>query len=211
MRRAKTIKNLFDKKHQEFEFDGIWKDRCGNPDRAGAWLIWGPEKNGKTWITMLAAKYLSQFEKVHYVSAEEGTGKDFVASLKRAKISASDTQIQVEEYEALEDLKERLKKRKAPRIVIIDNLTCYRAELKPSQVQPLLREFPEVLFIFLAHEERGEPYTALAREVRKLAKIIIRVEGLACHVSGRCPGGMIMIDESRSLLYHGQDIMNKTA
>lgn len=208
MRRAKTTQNLYDKKHTEFEFDGIWKETFGNPDTGGAWLIWGDEKNGKTWVTLIMANYLSGFRKLHYISAEEGTGKDFVASVKRAQISPLNKQIHYEEYEPIEDVQERLGMRNAPRIVIIDNITVYNDELKNGGVKKLLRDFPDVLFIFLAHEERGEPYTATAKLVRKLAKVIIKVEGLVAVVSGRCPGGRLIVDKERALLYHGHEVLN---
>jgi hypothetical protein len=73
----------------------------------------------------------------------------------------------------------------------------------------LLNEHPKKLFIFLAHEQNGNPHTAAAVLCKMLAKIIIRVEGLACHVSGRCPGGTLIIDEEKALIYHGTQIFQK--
>ena len=48
MSRTLSIKNLYDKKHKCFDFDGVWLDVMGNPEKCGIWLIWGNEKNGKT-------------------------------------------------------------------------------------------------------------------------------------------------------------------
>jgi len=208
MRRAKTVQNLYAKKHTEYEFDSIWREAMGNPDTAGAWIIYGPEKNGKTRFTILLADYLSRFNKVFYVPAEEGIAKDFVSALKWANVSPANNNLQFEEYEPVAEIQVRLKKRNGPRIVIIDNLTFYRDEIDATSFKKLLQDNPGVLFIFLAHEERGEPYTAIAKLVKKRAKIIVRVEGLACVVSGRCPGGRLIIDEQRALLYHGQQVLN---
>lgn len=205
MTRTLSIKNLYDKKHKTFAFDGVWLDVMGEPERHGAWIIWGQEKNGKTWFALKLAEYLSQKEKVLYISAEEGIGKAFVDACARAKISPHNKGLNFKEYEPMEEVSAYLKKRKSAKIVLIDNITIYQDELKNGHFRQLLKDHPEVLFIFLAHEERGEPYTATARLCRKLAKIIMHVQGLACHVSGRCPGGKIIIDEEKAAIYHGQN------
>ena len=55
-------------------------------------------------------------------------------------------------------------------------------------------EFPDKLFIFIAHEENGKPYPAVARHVRKLAEVKIRVRvsrqphDPLCHRGGRRRG-----------------------
>lgn len=203
--RTLSIKNLYDKKHKSFQFDGVLADVMGSPSINGAWIIWGAEKNGKTWFALKLADILSHHGKVLYISAEEGTGKEFVESCKRAKISASNASLNFMEYEPVTDLNDRLSKKKAARIVIIDNITIYAEEFKGGGFRKLLEDHPDCLFIFLAHEDRGEPYTATAKLCRRLAKIIVHVEGLACTVSGRCPGGRLVIDEEKAALYHGQN------
>ena len=64
--------------------------------------------------------------------------------------------------------------------------------------------------VLLAHMEKNEPYTATAKLAKKLAKIIIRVDGLTAFVSGRCPGGIITINEQTAQLYHGSKIKSTT-
>lgn len=192
-----------------FEFDGIWQDVIGKPETNGLWLIWGPEKNGKTWCALMLADYLSQFERTLYISAEEGINKGFKDAIIRAQISALNKSLSFIDYETLPELADRLIRRKAPRIVLIDNITVYNDELKNGALRKLEKDFPNVLFIFLAHEDRGEPYTATAKLCKRLAKIIIHVEGLACIVSGRCPGGRAVIDEERATLYHGESILKR--
>ncbi len=203
MQRALTSKNLYSKKYTRFPFTGIWEAIFGHPSNRGLWLIYGKEKNGKTWGTLLITKYLSLFEKVLYVSAEEGTDMEFADAVKRAKISANNRNINFIEYEPIEDLYKRLKKRNAPRIVVIDNLTIYNDELKAKGMQKLKQDFPNVLFICVAHEERGKPYTAAATMASKLAKVIIRAQGLSLIIGGRVPGGKLLIDEEKAMLFHG--------
>ena len=87
MARAISTKTLFEKKYKEFKFTGVWGDVLGNPEKGKEWLIWGDEKNGKTLFALKLAEYISQFESVMYISAEEGFGKSFQQNAKeRAKI-----------------------------------------------------------------------------------------------------------------------------
>jgi predicted ATP-dependent serine protease len=209
MARSLTIKNLYDKKFKTFEFDGVWLDTMGTPEVNGAWLVYGAEKNGKTWFSLTMAEYLSKFAKTLYISAEEGTGMTFVDACKRAKINLKSKSLRFLEYTPIDELDERMSKKRSEKIIIIDNITIYADELKNGVVRKLLRKHKDKLIIFIAHEERNEPYTATAKLVRKLAKIIIRVQGLACFVSGRCKGGVLMIDENKAMLYHGTQIAKK--
>jgi hypothetical protein len=202
--RTLTVKNLYDKTHKTFKMKDTWAVATGQPEKNGTWLIWGVEKNGKTMCALILARDLSDEEPVLYISAEEGTGKTFIDACKRAQIPAGKRGLNFVEYEPIEELRERLKKRKAPRVIFIDNLTIYADELNKTAFRQLLRENPDKLFVCLAHEERKEPDGATAKLCRKLAKIVIHVKGLACTVSGRCPGGKLAIDEEKAALYHGQ-------
>tara|TARA_R110002051_G_scaffold297564_2_gene363940 strand:+ start:11996 stop:12637 length:642 start_codon:yes stop_codon:yes gene_type:complete len=212
MARTLNLKNLYAKKFKTFAFTGIWKQVIGLPEACGIWIIYGIEKNGKTWFCLILAQYLSQFERVLYVSAEEGTGKDFVAACKRAKLDPNNNNLQFAEYINVEELEVKLKKRAAPKVVFIDNITVYQDELKYGKLRKLKDAYPKVLFVYVAHEDENKkamPYTATAKLAKKLAKVIVHVQGLACFVSGRVPGGALMIDQEKAMLYHGvQEITN---
>ena len=67
-------------------------------------------------------------------------------------------------------------------------------------------ENPDKLFIFLAHEERGEPYTATAKMIKRLADRIVRVQGLVATVGGRTTGGQFIIDQEKAMILHGSDM-----
>jgi len=203
------MKALYNMKYDLFPFDGIWLDVFGTPEKDGAWMIWGSEKNGKTWMALLLSNYFSTFAKLLFVSGEEGLGSNFQASCKRANISPQNARFVPSGYLTIDELYALLKRRNAPKVVVLDNITIYNDELKNGALRKLIIDFPSVLFIFLAHEDRGEPYTATAKLCKRLAKVIIYVEGLACSVSGRCPGGRISIDEERSALYHGENGFKK--
>jgi len=201
--RAKTPRNLYDQKHETFAFDGIWYEVFGEPQTSGLWLIYGAEKHGKTWFALKLAKYLSQFMRTVYISAEEGTSKEFVDNCERAGISHKD-RLNFYDYLELPSLEAKLRQKHAPRIVFLDNVTMYSDELKGGVPKRLVKDYPRTLFVWLAHEERKEVYTAQGKLIKKLAKAVIRVEGLRCHIGGRVPGGVLDIDWEQAALYHGQ-------
>lgn len=206
MARAISTKTLFEKVYKTFDFDGIWKLVFGILSKGGIWIIYGDEKNGKTAFALKLAEYLSKFEKVWYISAEEGTGKEFQENVKRMKVNPLNPNIKWSEYTEIEELKSKLSQRQSPKICFLDNATVYVDDLKNGVLRNLLQEFPNTTFILLAHMEKNEPYTATAKLAKKLAKIIIRVEGLTAFVSGRCPGGVLTINEQTAMLYHGSQI-----
>lgn len=205
MARALTTQNVYEKVFKIFQFVGLFAQVFGCPETSGAWIIYGNEKNGKTWFALLLANYLSTFERIIYISAEEGLGNDFRESMKRAKTDPKNKALHWLEYLTMEELEAKLKSRKSPKIIFIDNLTVYADELKGGAFRKLLREHDDKLFIFLAHEEKGQPYGALGKMCKKLAKIIVHVEGLTAKISGRCPGGIVQIDETKSALYWGNN------
>jgi len=205
MARTQSVKNLRTKTFKRFAFTGAYHQVMLNPERHGLWLCWGQEKMGKTQFSLILSNYLSQTDPVLYISAEEGTDADFVDSTIRAQISHENKLLKFLAYESILDIRIRLSKPKAPKIVFLDNLTIYADELKYGELRRLLLDFPAVLFIMLAHEDKGEPYTATAKLAKRLAKIIFYIEGLSCTVSGRCPGGKLIINEEKAALYHGQN------
>ena len=209
MARGITAKTLLSKKFKTFKFDGIWKEVLGEQERGGIWVIYGNEKNGKTTLALLLSEYLTKFENLNYISAEEGTGFTFQQNLSRAKIDFKNTKIKFYEYLEIEELDTMLKKRQSARIVVIDNATAYMDDLKTAVLRKLRRLYPDTLFIIMAHMEKNEPTTAMAKLAKKLCNVYFRIEGLTAFVGGRCPGGAITINEEKAMLFHGSEIKNR--
>lgn len=208
--RTYTIKQILDKTLKILKLDGIWLEMFGEPERNGKlWLIYGEEKNGKTWFAILLAYYLATMEPVVYISGEEGLGKSFQDVLDRAKVDVKNKKFKAYPYVPLPELTDYLKTRYAPKIVFIDNITIYSEELKNGGLQRLIKENKDKLFIFIAHEDRGEPYTATAKMAKRLADRIVRVQGLVATVGGRTKGGQYLIDETKAMILHGSNIKDK--
>jgi predicted ATP-dependent serine protease len=203
--RTCSVGNLYSKKFKIMELDGIWRDIFGDIEQSGCWLIWGRDKNGKTRLSAMLAKHLIKKYRVLYVSAEEGTSLNLRNIFQWAGFTSGDRMFQIMEYIPLEELKRRLTVRNAPNIVFIDNVTVYQDELAYGGVRQLLDAYRKTVFVFIAHEQSGEPYTATAKMIHKLATAIMRVQGLRCYVSGRVQGGVIDIDAAKANLFHGNN------
>jgi predicted ATP-dependent serine protease len=204
--RALTVKNVYDKKYTTFPFDGEMAKVLGNPSVGGVWLIWGKDKNGKTSMALRLADEFTRWERVLYVSGEEGTDIEFQRACQRVGIDTGNKRLHFLEYTPIDMLEDMLGKRKARKVIFCDNLTIYKDELKGNKLIEMVQAHPDKLFVFLAHEERNEPYSAPAKLAHKLAKVIIHIKGLSAQVYGRCPGGVITIDESKEMLYWGTQI-----
>lgn len=206
MARSKTTSNIFQKKKNALVLltHTVLQSAIGNAERKGCWIIYGCEKNGKTWFTLKLAREIAKHERVAYISAEEGLDDSFLNAIKRAGITTSDD-ILWDEYLSVDEIIEKFKKQRSANIIVIDNLTMYSDELRPTEVKKrLLDALPNKLIIFVAHEERKEAYPAIARMAKKLAKVIFHVEGLKAFVTSRfSPGGEIIIDEEKSEIFHG--------
>jgi len=206
MARSLTTKNLFEKrggKPIKF-YNEILKLVIGAATLMGCWIIYGSEKNGKTWFALWLAKQLACFERVHYISAEEGIEDSFKEAVKRAGITTADD-ILWDEYLSIDEIIEKFKKQRSANIIVIDNLTMYADEIKPSEIKKkLLAALPNKLIIFVAHEERKQPFPAIARHAKKMASVIFHIEGLKAIVTSRfSTGGELVIDEEKCEIYHG--------
>lgn len=206
--RTYTLKNVLDKKIQRLELDGIWLEVFGNPGRKGKiWLFYGAEKHGKTWFSLLFANYLATKEPTLYLSAEEGLEESFQDVCMRANVDVTNRKFKAKgRGVSLSELDEYLSTRYAPKIIFIDNVTVYVEELKNGGLQKLINNHQDKIFIFIAHEERGEPYTATGKMIKRLADRIVRIQGLVATVGGRTTGGKFLIDEEKAKILHGSDI-----
>lgn len=212
MSRAKTTKNVFDKKPGKIVSigDPVLSEAIGKATRRGCWLIYGAEKNGKTWFSCRLAKELAKpdangvRDKVYYISAEEGLEDSFKGAMKRAGITTAD-RVLWDEYLTIEEMVEKFSKPKSANIIFVDNLTLYKGDLTPKELKiKLLDKLPDKLFVFVAHEERKEPAPDTARMAKKLAKVIVHVQGLTAFVTSRfSAGGEIVIDEEKSKIFWG--------
>lgn len=182
--KAISVDHLTRIKFVIIRFIGRFKASFGNPQLGGVWLIWGNSSNGKTSLAMQIAKEIAtNFAKVAYNSYEEGISMSFQNTIIRNRMSDCGKQFIILAGEELETLIERLRKRNAPRVVIIDSVQ--HLQLKKTEYRSLKEEFPQVLFIFISHAKGKQPKGEVADFIKYDADLKIWVEGYRAFVSGR--------------------------
>ena len=186
MKRAYNPTQLDTKRLITMPFDGEWQALMGQPERAGSWLIWGNSGNGKTSFALQLAGYLTRFGRVAYNSLEEGISE----SLKRnVRINGlvGVKRLLLLDKEPMDELVERLRRPKAPNIIIIDSLQY--CGMNYREYKQLRDEFRSRLFVFVSHADGKEPAGRTARSVRYDANVKIYIEGYRAYAVSRYGGG----------------------
>lgn len=183
MARALSVYQVLASRPNCMAFDGEWQRAIGSPEMCGSWIIWGGSYNGKTTFAMQLAKYLTRFDRVLYNSLEEGSGRSIQIALQRAAMVEVGRRFTLLENFELEELAERLRQKKAPRIVVMDSLQYSGLDYK--SYRNLKRDFPRVLWIWISHAEGRLPEGRLANKVRYDAMVKIRVDGYRAYINSR--------------------------
>ena len=184
MARAISNKNVLQAKFDVADFDGAFLASFGRPELRGEWLIYGGSGCGKTTFVMQLCKYLTRFRRVAYNSLEQGLSLSLQKAWERVGMEEVGTRIILLDKESLKDLTARLRKKQSPDIIVIDSVH-YWLGFKMSDYMKLRQQFPDKLFIFIAHERKGEPKRSLAQNLRYDADIKIRVEGYKAFTTTR--------------------------
>jgi hypothetical protein len=187
MSRAVSIQQLYTANYKTLDFQGEWFDAIGKPELFGTWIIWGNSGNGKTRFALQLCKYFAQFARVAYNSLEEGAS----LSMKKAFIETGMDEVKrrviLLDQESIAELKERLRKHKAPDVVIIDSIQY--TGLSYKEYKELRAEFPKKLFIMVSHADGKEPAGRVAKSIRFDSFVKIRVEGYRAFAVSRYGGG----------------------
>lgn len=184
MRRAISNKNVMQAKFETAPFTGAWLASLGRPELRGTWIIYGGSGSGKTTYVMQLCKYLTNFGRVAYNSLEQGLSLSLQKAWERVNMEEAGSKIVLLAKESLKDLKERLKRKNAPNIVVIDSVH-YWFGFTMRDYNALKEANPDTLFIFISHEKKGEPKGNIAQSIRYDADIKIRVEGYKAFATTR--------------------------
>lgn len=208
MARAISITQLYSKKRKLLMFDGEFAASFGTPELKGAWFVWGNSGNGKTSFVLQLCKYLTKFGRVAYNSMEEGDSESFKIACQRERMEEAKRKFILLDKEPIAELKERLRKRKAPQVVVIDSIQY--SQMSYSEYTELLNEFGNTLFLIISHSEGKEPEGKIAKKIRFDAFIKIRVEGFVAFVKSRYGGDKpYTIWDEGAEKYHGLDFKSK--
>ena len=202
MGRAYSPKQVQSMNIPSFPFEGEWEKAFGHPDRTGTWIIWGNSGNGKSSFVMQLAKYLCRFAKVAYDSLEESTGLSLKNSLVRHKMEEVNRRFVILDRESMEELSERLSKRRSPEIVIIDSFQY--SGLTYATYKAMKEKHANKLLIFISHAEGMNPEGRAAKKVAYDADVKIFVQDFRAMCKGRfitAPGNYYTIWEEGAAKY----------
>lgn len=186
MKRAVSVDELYKKKYIDLPLQGEWRQLLGAPERSGSWIIWGESFNGKSSFCMKLAKELCKYGRVNYNSMEEGARKSMQKTAKRNHMREVSGRFQITS-ESIEDMRERLSRRRSPDINFIDSLQY--SDLNKKSYKKLKEEFPDKLFVFVSHAEGKLPLGRFANFVRYDADVKILVEGYKAFSMSRLAEG----------------------
>lgn len=144
-------------------FDGAWYDLLGRPEMKGSWIIWGASGSGKTSFSCRLCKYLTRFGRVAYNSLEEGDSLSLQRSFEDVNMMEVSGKLVLLDRMPIDELSEKLAKRKSWDIVLIDSLQY--TGMTYADYKRLRRDHPNKLFIFISHAKGNNPDGKLAEKV----------------------------------------------
>ncbi|MBV5327226.1 MAG: hypothetical protein JZU65_06230 [Chlorobium sp.] len=184
--RARTYSDLMQQKANVLPFSGEWEESVGQPELTGSWLIWGNRSNGKTRFAMQLCKYFAHFVKVAYNSLEEGASVSIRKAVKEVGMDEVKNNFLLLDKEPIEDLKIRLRKRNAPRVIFIDSWQY--TGLNYQEYIRLINEFRHTIFVIVSHADGINPAGRTAKSINYDAFVKIRVEGYMAFPASRFGG-----------------------
>jgi hypothetical protein len=146
--------------------------------------VYGGSGSGKTTYVMQLCKYLTNFGRVAYNSLEQGLSLSLQKAWERVGMEEVGSKIILLCKESLSDIRERLTRKNAPNIVVIDSVN-YWIGFTMRDYTKLKDDNPDTLFVFIAHEDKGQPKGNMAKNIRYDADIKIRVEGYKAFATSR--------------------------
>lgn len=202
MTRAISVTELLNKKRKLLDFTGEWLDSFGKPEAKGSWLFWADSGNGKTTFIIMLCKYLSRFGRVIYNSMEEGDSETLKQAVLRVDLSEHKKRIIFLDNESIDDLEQRLLRKKSPKMVVIDSVQY--ADLTYKRYKELKGKFPDTLWIWISHEDGKLPDGKVAKKIRFDANVKGRIVGYMVMPVSRYGGNKeFVIWKEGADKYHG--------
>lgn len=185
--RAYTIRDIQDYTPETLCLDGPLRRAIGNPEITGSWIIWGGSGNGKTRFALILARELAKHVKVAYDSLEEGLSMSMKEAVEQSGMAEVKRNFILLDKENVATLRERLRRQRSPRVVIIDSLQY--TGLTYKDYATLKDEFRNKLFIYISHADGKEPKGNVAKSVRFDANVKIYVQSYVAYPQSRYDGG----------------------
>ena len=188
MAKALSNRNVCDANFNVADFTGEWLATFGKPELRGAWIIFGESGSGKTHFALSLLAYLTQFvDKAAYDTIEQGLSLSFKNSWLDANMAEVGNKVVVYSKEQIPALREEAAQaqKSAGCGDRFHNRAC--GVHARSTFASLMDEFPDKLSSSSPTRKTASPYPAVARHVRKLAEVKIRVEGFKAYPTTALP------------------------
>lgn len=185
-KRAYSPKEVLAKKYKTLSWGEQWSRPFGEVPVNEVWFISGASASGKSSFVMKLARELCNYGTVLYLSYEEGVSQSFQERLKREKMNEVQGRFRVITDDSFEELKERLKRPKSARFIIVDSFQD--SGFTFEQAEELIKRFKRKSFIFISQEYKGQPMGKPAGRLRYKAGLKIRVVGYRAFCQGRFTG-----------------------
>lgn len=201
-----SVADVLNYRPEIIPFEGKWREAIGLPELKGSWIISGDSGEGKTSFAMQLGKYFSSISsagalRTAYNSIEEGMSGSIQEAYIRTGMGEVSGRFLLLDKEPIAELKERLRKRRSPDVIIIDSVQY--TGLTARGYKDLVDEFENKLFIFISHADGNKPKGALAQAIYYDAFVCIRVKGFKAFVTKSRYGGSgeIVISEQKAREY----------
>jgi hypothetical protein len=189
-----SSEQMMNYEYRELPFSGRWEAFIGKPSANFHALIWGKPKQGKSYLAVAFAKYLSNFGSVLYIAAEEG----FSATLKKkiADFGLTNSRVEFANFKRPENIIDFVRNNHYD-FIVIDSVNF--VGMTPEQVEVVKDLAPESGVITVQQATK----TGQARgsmEFAHNADIIIEViEGVAYAMGRFAPPSEMQVFENQQV------------
>ena len=203
LRKALSMTDLMRMNRKVYDFEGEWQEAFGQPEQGGVWFIWGKSGNGKTSFVLQLCKELTRYGKVAYDSLEEGSSLTMQNALVRVGMGDVGSNF-VLLNDSFAELDDRLSRRRAPDIVVVDSFQY--AHISLGEYEAFCKRHAGKLIIFISQADGLKPLGRTAQSAMYSASLKIWVEGYRAMSKGRYFGnrGYYTIWAERAEEYWGE-------
>jgi archaellum biogenesis ATPase FlaH len=193
---AISIDKFMSKKFKIVELEGEFEKLIGKPQLTGLWVIYGKGGSGKTTLALRLMKVFAQFKiKSAYNSIEMRTSLSLQQAIGRENLLSVKTYCTIWNSYTVENLRYVLNKKRSPKIIVIDSLQYLRMnsksgnELTKFELEDLIKEFPDKLFIVISHAKNDYPKGALGDAAHYESHVAILVKDMIAYPDKTRYGG----------------------
>lgn len=187
--KAYSVSNVLTKKFNPLEFEGVWLETLGKPDKSFSAIIFGGSSNGKTEAAIKLAKYLTNFGIVDYDSLEQGLSATISQAISRNHLEKTKHPFRLLDRMNYDELLERMSKPKSADFFFIDSVQYMRITKAQYYTLKELALKKKKGIIWISQAKGKEPKGSLADDIRYDVDLKLWVEGYKLFPEGRLNGG----------------------